>query len=467
MDTLTTTTSEVAKFGGTSMAAPEQVVAQLEYSSDATPVVVCSAPGLDKEHGYYTKVTDMLRSDDPAITELLQARYALMARRLDPSETDHALQQVVADIPHDLERWRSYGWPVAGLGEYWSARMLAAHTGREFVDATEIIRFDENGQLDEATSSALIKERLLPGRKYVVPGYYGARHDGQIELLERGGSDITGALIARALEADEYHNWSDVPGFMTADPNVLPQSLEQMLQVITYQEARDLGIGGSELLHREASRILLGTAVSTVMRNTFGRLGNRGTRIENTRDFLNTPVVGVTGSMAVGLSTRKFGRLNEEVGGIDAVLQPLKERGISLGQVVTGVDNTAVYVPIANPGKSDEAFAEYQSMIADISEVAELIDGEHDIWLAGMVHIIGEGIARSGIARAQMMGQLGMKFADVGISLEGFVDARDSATATAFIEIDQSTDPAYAIGSVQRALAVAHNAVLGFERYPI
>lgn len=457
MNILTATTSEVAKFGGSSMARPELVTAQLEYESDRVPIIVCSAPGIDREHGFDKKMTQVLLDNSFSMQSEIEERFEHIAHLYDPSGTDYAVHNVVRRIGADIDNWKTNNWPLAGLGEYWSAQMLAAHTGREFVDAREIIRFDANGNLDEPTTLDHIKLRLLPGRKYVVPGFYGADTNGNVHLLDRGGSDVTGALIAKALEADEYHNWSDVPGYMSADPRVVLRAFP--LSNITYHEARDLGVGGSQLLHKSVSKILDGTNTTTIMRQTAGELGNRGTQITGERSNVATePIAGITGSLALSLSVHRFG-LNEEVGGEKEILEAFERESVSFEQTGSGFDTISVYTPVPDPNTDAISGDIYHQTAERLSKIARnLQNGEIPaIEFSGLLHIVGEGMRTSGQTRTNVKARVMQEFERRHIAIEGETASKMSPTSTIFIEILNKQHPAseleYSIQSAHDALA--------------
>lgn len=287
----------IAKFGGSSMAAPLQVAYQLEQPGNEAGVVVVSAPGINEQAGMIgQKVTDLLLdyAQSAGQEKLLQikSKFAMLAGRL-AGHGSWGAQAVLDNIESDITEWEASGNAIPALGEYWSARLFASCTGRTFVDARDIIYFDENNNLDEDKTNNAIRERLTPDKTYVVPGFYGNNPEGRVVTFSRGGSDITWAIIAKALEAEEGHNWSDVYGFMTAPPRHTDIQSNRVKH-ITYQEAHAFASGGSELLHRDAARILGGTGIQAYVRNTFGYHGDMGTRITDTRDWHMQPIVGIT-----------------------------------------------------------------------------------------------------------------------------------------------------------------------------
>jgi len=266
-----------AKFGGTSVARPELVRRHVEH--DDPPIVVVSAPGFDHSRGYSSRLTDLLlpfRHGPGDIGAIRERNAALID---DMSLRGPAVAGVFENIGYDIQEWRAKGWPVEALGEYWSAQLYAAFLGREMVDATEVVRTDRSGRLDVEASRHLARRRFESGKRYVVPGFYGADADGNVHTLGRGGSDITPAVIGPAVQSAECHVWSDVDGFMTADPARYADA--RLIPRLEPETAISVAETGCQLLHPEACRLLGNTAVTIVMRNTFGALGNQGTRISN------------------------------------------------------------------------------------------------------------------------------------------------------------------------------------------
>lgn len=419
----------VAKFGGTSMAQPEYVFEQLEHGPPE--IVVVSAPGTDEGDPYFdTKVTDALRQSEPNV-DYIKSRYERMCQRLLlPINYRYELED---QVQADLQQWKDRGDPLDALGEKWAAQVLARKTGREFVDAAEIIRFDRNGLLNEYLTNNAIQQRLIPGRQYVVPGYYGADRDGKIHTLPRGGSDITGALIAKALDAKGYHNWSDVPGFMTANPKVVGEENAKLLSEITYLESRNMGICGAALLHTAVRGILEGTGIPTVMRNTFGSRGNRGTAVVDNRDWeVARPVISVSGEPAFQLYAHKNGG-HDDKGATLEMTQALKDCEISFHQAASGGDDFSYYVSApdieSKDGKGEEL---YTALLEKFECVQGQLTTTHlEVAVAGMLHIIGEGLRKSGRERGRAVGMATFTLNDY---FGGVSDMGKSSMATLFLE---------------------------------
>jgi aspartate kinase len=424
----------VAKFGGTSMAKPELVVPHLELPGEIVDIGVVSAAGEDQDHP--NKVTKMLLGYKKNLfeSEEIQARYQDI---LDQTNCNDPLSQAVVNlIPKDLAEWTARGDPVEALGEIWSAKLFAIQTGRQFVDARELIFFHNDGKLNAAATRAAIRDRLGHGGRFVVNGFCGMRADGHVQVFPRGGSDITGAILADALEVREYHNWSDVDGFMTADPKKVPGA--QLLDLITYREARELGNGGSELLHRAVIPILGDTGIKTVMRNTFGALGNRGTEIVRERAWQWQPIVGVTGRDDLFyMAIHEFG-LNEGVGTTVDVFEELKDAGIPYEHIADATDDVSNYLA-----------KQYKKPVLAILDKLGHLGRTINLHDAGLVHVVGEGLARSGVNRLRILGKVATALADHGIEGRGATDVAESATLTLFINPKMVND----------AIKIAHEAL--------
>jgi aspartate kinase len=248
---------KVAKFGGTSVADAEQLrkVLAIVRQDAGRPFVVVSAPG--KRSAQDVKITDLLYRCNAAVqnTADFEAAFSTIASRF---------RQIVSDLSVSVEidaelkavrdgilsgRGEDF---TASRGEYLNGRIAAALLGSEFVDATEIIRFDSDGRLDGAATDKAIGDRLRVSRPAVIPGFYGAKPDGSIKTFSRGGSDITGALVARGVRAQVYENWTDVSGVLMADPRIV--SGAKSIPALSYRELREMAYMGANVVHEEKKR---------------------------------------------------------------------------------------------------------------------------------------------------------------------------------------------------------------------
>jgi len=262
--------SVVAKFGGTSMAQPSHVVQLLTAHYDPIAVVV-SAPGQDVANRTQPKMTDLLyeyeaHSSSANRVRVLK-RLSEVAHRY-PIESELGLLQ---QAEHDLEERRITRSPLAALGEQWSAQLLAAATGRTYIDAARVVVINDHHTVDIDATVARVQSLVLGSDRVVIPGFYGQNYKGEIATLARGGSDITGAVVALALEA-HYHNWTDVNGFYDQDPRYNSDAV--LLKNLTYSEALSIAQTGVELLHEHAIKLLSLSGLATVIRNTFDAAGS-------------------------------------------------------------------------------------------------------------------------------------------------------------------------------------------------
>ncbi|HUP26439.1 MAG TPA: hypothetical protein VM124_02205 [Candidatus Limnocylindrales bacterium] len=428
----------VVKFGGTSMAKPERVVPHLEAPGYNPDVAVVSAAGGDDEYPW--RVTNALLGEYGSLygPDEIKARYEAI---LIKTACDNPESRTVTDnIPRDIAEWTAKGDPVEALGEIWSGKLLSIQTGRTFVDARELIFFHNDGTLNEDVTNVAIRSMLGNGGQFVVNGFCGMRADGRVQVFPRGGSDITGALIARALQAPEYHNWSDVPGFMSADPKKVHDA--QLLERITYREAREIGNGGSQLLHRVVLSLLGGTGIKTIMKDTFGALGNTGTAIVDERAWQWQPIVSVTGRDDLSyIALHEFG-MNEGVGRTVDVYTELKDAGVPYEHAADATDDVSIV-------GSNQYKDEIEAIAAKLRRPGRRL-GTRPV---GLVHVVGEGLVQSGISRLKILGLVATALSEAGIEGRGATDVAESATMTLFINPKMVDD----------AIMVAHSA-LGLGR---
>ena len=267
---------KVVKFGGSSLADAHQFkkVGKIIRKDVDRRYVVPSAPG--KRSPDDTKVTDMLYScyaqalleeedsqeNFETLLGAIRERYESIIRELGLSLS---LEEEFRSIRENFTRkvGRDY---AASRGEYLNGRIMAEYLGYEFIDATEVICFDEAGNFDGEKTQKILSERLAHTERAVIPGFYGAMPDGKIKTFSRGGSDITGSIVAGAVHADLYENWTDVSGFLVADPRIIENPKE--IDVITYRELRELSYMGATVLHEDAIFPVRKEGIPINIRNT-------------------------------------------------------------------------------------------------------------------------------------------------------------------------------------------------------
>ena len=384
----------VTKFGGSSLADAGQFakVKAILAMDPARKYVVPSAPG--RRFKDDDKVTDLLyrchrqRSageDYQDTFDLIAARYMDIAEELGlHCDLGAALDEVNENIASGASA--DY---CASRGEYLNGLLLADYLGWRFLDAAQAVKFDAQGVLDSEETNRVLGTLLSDGVPTVVPGFYGALPDGSIHTFSRGGSDITGAIVARAAEADVYENWTDVSGFLMADPRIVTNPRE--ISAITYQELRELSYMGASVLHEDAVFPVHAAGIPTNIRNT-NNPEHPGTIIS-----LEAPVsgsvptiTGVAGRKGFSVISVEKAMMNSEKGFGRKVLQVVEEAGLSFEHLPTGIDTMCVVV-------AGEALApvreEVVGRILELTHADTLTVHDHMSIIAtvgrGMVHNCG------------------------------------------------------------------------------
>lgn len=350
----------VCKFGGSSLADAGQMkkVADIVAGSPERRVVVVSAPG--KRRREDEKITDILISCHAmaARGEDIGERFALVRERYESIATELGLRTDLGAVLDEVESSIRAGADrsaVVSRGEYLSAHLVAAYLGFEFVDAAAIIRFADEVTVDDAATDDLVRSRLAEGGRYVVPGFYGAFADGRVQLFSRGGSDISAALIARALDAELYENWTDVSGLLSADPRIVegPAPITR----VSYRELRELAYLGAAVFHEEAVAPAAEKSIPIHIRNT-NEPTHPGTTIAGlveTGDgrsaggpageaptLRTTGVAGRTGFRGV-LVERSM--LSKNVGYVDRVREAFANAAVPVRHAVSGSDSLLLVCP--------------------------------------------------------------------------------------------------------------------------
>ena len=308
----------VCKFGGSSLADAEQFrkVKEIVLSDKNRRYIVPSAPG--KRGDGDEKVTDLLYEAAAArqvgspflhILERIRYRYERIAQDL---EIDVPLEAEFTKIASTMMTGVSRDY-AASRGEYLNGLLLSEYLGFPFVDADKVIRFDKNGMLMEEETNSLIADTLSSLPNAVIPGFYGADEEGNIHTFSRGGSDISGALVARAVNADVYENWTDVTGFRMADPRIVPDA--QYISSMTYRELRELSYMGASVLHEEAIFPVRRAGIPTNIRNTNDPL-HPGTMIRHNADRQGSEhiITGIAGHKGFSIITVEKDLMNAESG---------------------------------------------------------------------------------------------------------------------------------------------------------
>lgn len=423
----------VVKFGGSSLASAKQFkkVADIIRADKGRKYVVPSAPG--KRNDKDEKVTDLLyQCYDAAsqgksykkILDKIRERYEEIIDGLHLNvNLDHEFQTIeenfVAGIGRDY---------AASRGEYLNGILMAAYLGIPFIDAAEVVFFDEYGNFLAEETNREQEERLAHTERAVIPGFYGSKKDGQICTFSRGGSDITGSIVARAIHADLYENWTDVSGFLVADPRIVDDP--EVIETITYKELRELSYMGASVLHEDAIFPVRKEGIPIHIRNT-NRPEDKGTLIvENTCRKPRHLITGIAGKKGFCSMYIEKAMMNSEVGFGRKVLGVLEEQGISFEHMPSGIDTMTVFI------HQTEFMAHEQQVIAGIHRAVapDLIDLESDL---ALVAVVGRGMRGSRGTAARVFAALAharinIKMIDqgssesniiVGIRNEDFEDA--------------------------------------------
>ncbi|MBQ8200431.1 MAG: aspartate kinase [Clostridia bacterium] len=338
----------VTKFGGSSLADAGQFVKVKEILllDAARQYVVPSAPG--RRFKEDDKVTDLLykchrlasAGDDYQETfDLIAARYMDIAEELGltvdlGAALDEVNEKIAAGANADY---------CASRGEYLNGLLLADYMGWRFLDSAEVIKFNEKGMLDAELTNRLMSERLADGVPTVVPGFFGSYYDGTVRTFSRGGSDITGAIVARAVNASVYENWTDVSGFLMADPRIVDNPRE--ISSITYMELRELSYMGASVLHEDAMFPVHKAGIPTNIRNT-NNPTHPGTIISLDAPFdaAHPTITGIAGRKGFSVVSVAKAMMNTELGFSRKVLSAFEQYGVSIEHLPTGIDTMCVVV---------------------------------------------------------------------------------------------------------------------------
>ncbi len=338
---------KVVKFGGSSLASAEQFkkVGNIIRAEESRRYVIPSAPG--KRFSDDVKVTDMLYKCYGAavkgkkFTDLLkdiQERYNEIIEGLGLTLSLEEEFEIIRDN-FAKKAGRDY---AASRGEYLNGIIMANYLGYEFIDAAEVIFFDEEGKFDADKTDEILSERLNKAERAVIPGFYGSLPDGTIKTFSRGGSDVTGSIVAKAANVDLYENWTDVSGFLIADPRIIsnPKSIE----AITYKELRELSYMGATVLHEDAIFPVRKEGIPINIRNT-NAPEDKGTLIvEATCRHPKYTITGIAGKQGFASITIEKAMMNSEVGFGRKVLQVFEDNHISFEHMPSGIDTMTVFV---------------------------------------------------------------------------------------------------------------------------
>ena len=379
---------KVVKFGGSSLASARQFkkVGDIIRADKSRRYVIPSAPG--KRNSKDTKVTDMLyecyaaASTGASYKKILDAIKARYQEIIDGLELNLNLDHEFATIEENFVKGIGKDY-AASRGEYLNGIVMANYLGYEFIDAVEVIFFDEHGNFEAELTNQELSERLEHVERAVIPGFYGSKHDGSIKTFSRGGSDITGSIVARAVQADLYENWTDVSGFLVADPRIVENPAP--IETITYTELRELSYMGASVLHEDAIFPVRKAGIPINIRNT-NRPEDPGTMIvENTSKRPHYTITGVAGKKGFCAMNIDKAMMNSEVGFGRKVLEVFEKNGISFEHMPSGIDTMSVLV------HQDEFQEKEQSVLSGIQRSVhpDVVTLESDL---AVIAVVGRGM---------------------------------------------------------------------------
>lgn len=349
---------KVVKFGGSSLADAAQFkkVYDIIKSDSARRFVVPSAPG--KRSKDDTKVTDMLYIcyDMAASGDIIDDYFGFIEKRYN---------EIIAELGIELSLEKEFEIIknafahkagkdyAASRGEYLNGRILAKYLGFDFIDPAEFIYFKENGTLDAERTNLLLSDELKRHEYAVIPGFYGSMPNDTIKTFSRGGSDITGSIVARAAGADVYENWTDVDGFLMADPRIIENP--DIIGTITYRELRELSYMGATVLHEDAIFPVRFAGIPINIRNT-NNPEAKGTMIvaSSSKNDGHGVITGIAGKKGFSTLTIEKDMMNAEIGFGRRVLEVFEQNDVCFEHLPSGIDTMSVVVSTAELHKNKD-----------------------------------------------------------------------------------------------------------------
>lgn len=382
---------KVAKFGGSSCASAEQFrkVKDIVLSDKSRHYIVVSAPG--KRASGDTKVTDLLYrlqdavADEKKFQETLQTIKDRYQEIIDGLKLDFSLASDFDRIEQDLKAGADRDY-AASRGEFLNAKLMAAYLGFSFIDSASCFVFKEDRSCDYQKTEEGIRAALKDIDYAVFPGFYGANAKGEVVTFSRGGSDVTGSLIAAAEHVDLYENWTDVSGFLVADPRIVPNP--EVIDYITYRELRELSYMGAGVLHEDAIFPVRREGIPIQIKNT-NRPEDHGTLIvQNTLKKPRFIITGVSGKKDFCAINIEKAMMNSEIGFARKLLSVLEDNNISFEHIPSGIDTMTLVI------HQEELEHCEQKILNGIQRAVnpDLIELESDI---ALIAVVGRGMKSS------------------------------------------------------------------------
>ncbi len=394
---------KVAKFGGSSVADATQFkkVRDIVRADPDRRFVVVSAAG-------------KRFSGDNKLTDLLLLVNAHVAYHVDCTQLLKDIEQRFVDIARELglkypiaEKFEEFSSVITSLspeyvvsrGEWFTARLMAEYLGLPFLDAADAVVFRHDGTVDMERTATSIKDAVQRLGSFVLPGFYGATVDGTIKLFQRGGGDITGAILARCIDAHVYENWTDVSGFLAADPHIVenPRTIHR----ITFDEMRELSYMGASVLQEEAIFPVREVGIPIQIKNTNdpSRQGTiiRETAEEGSMEHLITGIAGKKDFLAVHVSKA---HMSNEVGIVRRALAVFERYGVSVEHIPTGVDSFGIVV------NGSDVVDKIYNIVNDLQQELKP-DSVTVIDKLALISVVGRNMSRRPGTSGRVFGALG------------------------------------------------------------
>ena len=379
---------KVVKFGGSSLASAAQFakVGDIIRADETRRYVVPSAPG--KRNAKDTKVTDMLYACYELAENEQDFRIQMMKIKdrydsiINGLQLKLSLEEEFKQITANFKEKAGADY-AASRGEYLNGIIMANYLGYTFIDSAEVIFFDEEGNFDAEKTDKVLSARLAECENAVVPGFYGSNPDGTVRTFSRGGSDITGSIVSKAVHASVYEDWTDVSGCLVADPIIIKDA--KPIKVITYRELRELSYMGASVLHEDAIFPVRKAGIPINIKNTNAPEDEGTLIVESTcqkPEFTITGIAGKKGFVAVNIDKDM---MNAEVGFCRKALQAFEDNGISIEHMPSGIDTMTVFVHQAEfEGKEQQVIGELRRLARP-----DVIELEADL---ALIAVVGRGM---------------------------------------------------------------------------
>ena len=381
---------KVAKFGGSSLADAEHFrkVKAIITADPDRHYVVDSAPG--KRYKEDTKVTDLLilaysnRHDAKEFDKVFKKIENRFNEIIVDLELDFSLDEEFKRIREDFPKDPGIDYAVS-RGEYLNGLLLAYYLGFDFIDPTEVIRIDAHGNYDSYRTDPLLRNALSSHEYAVIPGFYGYKNDHShtIQAFSRGGSDVTGSIVAKCGHANLYENWTDVNGFLVTDPRIVDDP--ESIRIITYKELRELSYMGASVLHENSIFPVRSQGIPINIKNTNDPSDPGTLIVETTAHKPEHVITGIAGKKGFATVTIEKDMMNAEIGFGRKVLQVFEEEGLSFEHMPSGIDTMTIVVD------QNEFIKHEQSILAGLHRAVDPdhIELESDI---GLIAVVGRGM---------------------------------------------------------------------------